>query len=104
MAESEAFVTWADDLATEHTSRVVSRDGDYLNVDCPDPNNPGVMVTTLHRSEVAVVGCASCGEVEDQDECPKSERLCGHHCNHVWEQDICDWCGWAFILTDEDGE
>jgi hypothetical protein len=29
--------------------------------------------------------CDSCGEV-DNDDCPKSERPCGHHCNHVCHQ------------------
>lgn len=37
--------------------------------------------------------CISCGEHEAPNECPKSKRPCGHHCNHSWEQDVCDWCG-----------
>ncbi|NUS01979.1 MAG: hypothetical protein HOV97_05380 [Nonomuraea sp.] len=37
--------------------------------------------------------CASCGEAGvEQDECPASNRPCGHHCNHVWEHDECCWC------------
>lgn len=45
--------------------------------------------------------CASCADPavpgsEDaapRNECPKSERPCGHHCNHSWTHDACDWCG-----------
>lgn len=34
--------------------------------------------------------CAeSCGE---SGECPGSQRPCGHHCNHIWDQDTCHWC------------
>lgn len=35
--------------------------------------------------------CSSCGE--DNEPCPKSERPCGHHCNHSWSHDACCWCG-----------
>jgi hypothetical protein len=42
-----------------------------------------------------VDGCASCGEGDPNDECPKSKRPCGHHCNHIWESDACDWCGYV---------
>jgi hypothetical protein len=40
--------------------------------------------------------CATCTELgaeHQPDECPKSKRSCGHHCNHSWESDICCWCG-----------
>jgi hypothetical protein len=41
--------------------------------------------------------CGSCGEVGTQpNECPKSQRPCGHHCNHVWTHDECDWCRLVF--------
>jgi hypothetical protein len=39
--------------------------------------------------------CGTCGmgsAIED-DKCSKSQRPCGHHCNHVWTHDTCDWCG-----------
>ncbi len=39
--------------------------------------------------------CGSCGE-SPENECPKSKRPCGHHCNHVWTHDACDWCGAEF--------
>lgn len=39
--------------------------------------------------------CASCGEIAGPD-CAASQRSCGHHCNHSWEQDICHWCGVTF--------
>lgn len=35
--------------------------------------------------------CASCGEGVD-DVCSASKRACGHHCNHIWTHDHCDWC------------
>lgn len=41
--------------------------------------------------------CGSCGEGMPTDECPKSKRPCGHHCNHVWTHDACDWCGVEFV-------
>jgi hypothetical protein len=37
--------------------------------------------------------CISCGEESPKDECPKSQRPCGHHCNHSWSHDECCWCG-----------
>lgn len=39
--------------------------------------------------------CATCGEGV-AEVCPKSKRACGHHCNHVWTHDACDWCGAGF--------
>jgi hypothetical protein len=39
--------------------------------------------------------CGSCGETPE-NECPASKRPCGHHCNHVWTHDTCDWCGKEF--------
>lgn len=43
--------------------------------------------------------CASCGEGSPKGECPKSQRACGHHCNHSWTHDSCDWCGFEFSET-----
>jgi len=42
--------------------------------------------------------CDSCasvpgGESEPANECPKSPRACGHHCNHSWSHEQCHWCG-----------
>lgn len=45
--------------------------------------------------------CGSCGEGSPNGECPKSKRPCGHHCNHVWTHDACDWCGKEFGETDQ---
>ena len=94
---SEIRVRWCDDLATEHESTVLSVDAEgYVLVDHPDPDNPGCKVT-LTRAECLVVGCDSCPEPDiEQDECPKSERLCGHHCNCSFEVDRCCWCGQTF--------
>jgi hypothetical protein len=43
--------------------------------------------------------CISCGEGTPKNECPKSKRKCGHHCNHAWTHDGCDWCGQEFGET-----
>jgi hypothetical protein len=40
--------------------------------------------------------CDSCGEGAPTNECRKSKRPCGHHCNHSWSHDGCDWCGTLF--------
>jgi hypothetical protein len=45
--------------------------------------------------------CTSCAEGMPLNECPKSERPCGHHCNHSWSHDKCCWCGAEF---GEEGE
>lgn len=37
--------------------------------------------------------CLTCGELDGvENECPMSERLCGHHCNCTWIHDYCHWC------------
>lgn len=41
--------------------------------------------------------CLTCAEdpnhaVFPLNECPKSFRPCGHHCNCSWTQDACHWC------------
>jgi hypothetical protein len=38
--------------------------------------------------------CVTCTDPTTgvEGECPRSERRCGHHCNHVWNQDVCHWC------------
>lgn len=38
--------------------------------------------------------CISCGEGDPMHECKKSQNICGHHCNHIWTHDHCDWCGY----------
>lgn len=41
--------------------------------------------------------CTSCGEPSClPNECPQSERECGHHCNCSWYFDVCCWCGATF--------
>lgn len=40
--------------------------------------------------------CASCPEGMPANECPDSQRACGHHCNCSWVQDVCHWCGEEF--------
>lgn len=37
--------------------------------------------------------CLSCTEGTEEAVCPDSRRPCGHHCNHTWTHDVCDWCG-----------
>jgi len=41
--------------------------------------------------------CITCEEgYPKNNECPKSKRPCGHHCNHSWTHDECCWCGKEF--------
>jgi len=40
--------------------------------------------------------CISCSEGLEQNECPQSKRVCGHHCNHSWSHDQCCWCNKEF--------
>lgn len=40
--------------------------------------------------------CSSCGEEMPLNECPKSKKVCGHHCNHAWSHETCCWCGEEF--------
>lgn len=50
---------------------------------------------TKAQAELAIIRtreCASCGEGDPVNECAKSLRPCGHHCNHIWESDYCHWC------------
>ena len=53
------------------------------------------MRTKLKKLKKHEVECASCGEVPKND-CKKSQRPCGHHCNHSWTHDECCWCGKEF--------
>ena len=49
----------------------------------------------------------TCGEVGDADQemqCPKSKRVCGHHCNCVWTHDDCCWCGKDFWLEENQSD
>lgn len=45
--------------------------------------------------------CTSCSEGSVPHECPKAQRACGHHCNCIWTQDACHWCG---ATIDSEGE
>lgn len=29
----------------------------------------------------------------EAEQCPKSKKPCGHHCDHEWTHDTCCWCG-----------
>jgi hypothetical protein len=46
----------------------------------------------LHGAD-AVDDCNSCAEEMPEGDCSKSQRPCGHHCNHSWTHDACCWCG-----------
>ncbi|PPF64552.1 hypothetical protein C5E11_03955 [Clavibacter michiganensis] len=64
--------------------------------DCPCP---------CHNRSIEDPDCASCGMEEsgaEANECPNSKRPCGHHCNHVWSHDECDWCGIQFGESGEE--
>ena len=45
------------------------------------------------------VSCISCEQGMPKGECVTSKRECGHHCNHLWSHDKCDWCG-AYVNDD----
>ena len=45
--------------------------------------------------------CGTCGEgCGTPNECPGSLRECGHHCNHIRDEDACCWCP---ARIDDDG-
>lgn len=49
-----------------------------------------------------ILSCDTCAEGGfPRNECPKSKRPCGHHCNCIWVHDHCHWCDAEY---DEDGE
>lgn len=50
----------------------------------------------MPRSRFHSDACISCGERMQKKECAKSQRPCGHHCNHSWTHDTCCWCGKEF--------
>lgn len=52
------------------------------------------MIVEVHM--VRSTDCADCGELMPEQCCPKSRRPCGHHCDCVWTQDTCHWCGVEF--------
>jgi len=56
-------------------------------------------LANMHRHEPE--DCLSCmedmGNLEIANErCAKSEKSCGHHCNHSWTHDGCCYCGNVF--------
>jgi hypothetical protein len=59
----------------------------------------GIAATTILSWQanfgIEVDECISCGDPENfpKGECPKSQRACGHHCNHIDSHDNCHWCG-----------
>lgn len=58
----------------------------------------------LRAGAVAESECMTCEEgTGAPNECPKSPRSCGHHCNHSVTHDSCCSCG-AQIVTDEEPE
>ena len=56
--------------------------------------------------------CVSCEEDPDPNDpmdydnykCPNSKRPCGHHCNHIWTHEECDWCGMTFGPIEDNSE
>ena len=40
--------------------------------------------------------CYSCGEGLPINDCSKSKKGCGHHCNCSWVHDSCCWCKLEF--------
>lgn len=57
---------------------------------------PGEPEAAQSASQSEPDDCVSCGERMPEGECPSSKRRCGHHCNHSWSHDACDWCRTEF--------
>jgi len=36
------------------------------------------------------IGCEDCGG--EGEACSRSQKPCGHHCDHSWTHDRCCWC------------
>lgn len=67
-----------------------------ITVNAPDLA-ADVQGLSLGPVSIATDDCATCGETPNAvEKCPKAQRPCGHHCNHVWESDTCCWCGKTF--------
>lgn len=50
------------------------------------------------RAEDDCYTCDNAGpDLNADTRCSKSKRKCGHHCNHSWTHDECDWCGIKFL-------
>lgn len=47
------------------------------------------------EGKVYVFDCDDCGgpPAGEPETCPKSEKPCGHHCNHSWSHEHCHYCG-----------
>jgi hypothetical protein len=47
--------------------------------------------------EALTVDCIDCegdhGGAGHVESCPKSKKICGHHCNHSWSHEHCHYCG-----------
>ena len=52
--------------------------------------------------------CASCCCIAEPDAaldvCAAAKRPCRHHCNCIWTQDCCHWCGGEFLQPDADSD
>lgn len=72
-----------------------AHEGDHWHSMFGEPRN-----AVLSESPAESGECGSCGETVI-DECPASRRPCGHHCNHSWTHDHCDWCGKDFGPDDD---
>lgn len=95
--------------AVETDDHFIRNEGGYYACDCGGWSSRTLdrLAFAEHVSELVIrpceeqartdVECGSCGEGTPAGECPKSKRPCGHHCNHVWTHDTCDWCGIEFL-------
>lgn len=61
----------------------------------------GGVVDDLVVPAEATPSCLTCDEDCDDDVCVKSQRTCGHHCNHWWTHDVCCWCGKELDVDEE---
>ncbi len=72
--------------------------GNWMNPDQRSATEAGL----LDREPCAT--CEELGEDWNKGECPESKRPCGHHCNCVWTQDRCCWCGKEIEAEDDEME
>lgn len=56
----------------------------------------GILLDWFARWLVFNPNCSSCWEKMPLSECPASRWSCGHHCNHSWSHDECEWCNEVF--------
>jgi hypothetical protein len=62
------------------------------------------VLNAVNSEEDKLEACGTCGmgDLIEKERCPKSKLSCGHHCNHIWTHDECDWCKKTFGPEDSE--